>query len=90
MALITSFQWVPYSNPSPELTKNVSLTEILASTLIITLIFKYLHYWWQNRRWFDIASKIDGPTPWPIFGNALMFLGKQEGMLFHPLISQPI
>lgn len=79
MILTASFQWKLFSKLIPGLFEIISLTEILATTLITTLIFKYLLYRWQNRRLFDIASKIDGPTPLPILGNALMFLGSPEG-----------
>ncbi|GAB6023597.1 hypothetical protein CHUAL_008367 [Chamberlinius hualienensis] len=48
-------------------------------TIICCIFLSVVWYYVQKyRKWTTILNKIPGPKPWPLFGNAITFIGPRE------------
>lgn len=54
------------------------LTFILSIPLA-ALVLLVIYYYWSRRHLYNAASKIKGPSGFPLIGNAHVFVGKNEG-----------
>lgn len=47
--------------------------------LVATTVCLVVKHYYDRRRIFKLGSKLPGPKPWPIIGNAWHFLGMEFG-----------
>lgn len=57
----------------------VSATAVFYWLLAPALVLWYVYFRLQRRRIVELADKMPGPKGYPLIGNAIEFLGKNEG-----------
>lgn len=54
----------------------IGFSAVLIVILFVILTVTAIHYYYKTQESYQLGSRIPGPDPIPILGNALMALGK--------------
>lgn len=56
--------------------------------LITATVLWMFHRWQQQSRLVKLGNKLPGPSAWPLFGNALLAVGKTPSGIFSCYLEQ--
>lgn len=51
-------------------------SSLLVFSALLFVVLTAIHFYYKSQESYKLASEMPGPAPIPIFGNALMALGK--------------
>lgn len=63
----------------PKSTSSGNVFNTLLFVLVFSFLAWYVQYHWKRRNLYAMASKMNGPFPLPLIGNALLLAGTNHG-----------